>query len=117
MATFLGVRSAVLGVVNVIQWIIGYISGNSLRAKAQESYSQWARVASVAEQISKDPSKAVQLASEIHGMANAIRIEILAYSEKRLDFVPVAQEPWSPHTTVAKPRGLWSKIKLGFSIK
>jgi hypothetical protein len=117
VATFLGVVSAVLGVVTLIQWIIGYISGNSLRAKAQASYSEWARVGSLAEQISNDPAKAVELAGKIHGMADAVRIEIIAYSRERLGFVPVAEDPWEPKSDIAKQRSLWSKIRLGFSGK
>lgn len=35
----LSIVSAILGVINVLQWIIGYVSGNSLRAKAQASYN------------------------------------------------------------------------------
>jgi hypothetical protein len=117
MATFLGVISTLLGVVTVIQWVVGYISGKSLRAKAQASYSQWTRVAIIAEQISNDPTKAVEQAASIHGMADAVRSEIIAYSRERLDFVPVAEDPWAPQANIARPRGLWSKIRLGFSGK
>jgi hypothetical protein len=117
MAIFLGILSAILGVMTVIQWIVGYFTGNSLRAKAQASYSQWAQVATLAEQIQNNPEKAGELAATINGMARAVRSEIVAYSRERLDFVPVAEDPWGPHSDIARPRTLWSKIRLGFSIK
>jgi hypothetical protein len=117
MTTFLGVLSAILGVVTVLQWIVGYISGNSQRAKAQASYNQWYKVGTLAEQIRSDPARAVELAASINGMADAVRSEIVAYSRERLDFVPIFEPPSHPLASVEKPRGLWAKIRLGFSAK
>jgi hypothetical protein len=101
----------------VIQWIVGYISGNSLRAKAQASYNQWYRVAELADQIRSDPARAVEYAASINGMADAVRSEIVAYSRERLDFIPVFEQASQPLPGVAKPNGVWSKIRLGFSAK
>lgn len=101
----------------MIQWIIGYVSGNSLRAKAQSSYNQWYRVAELADQIRKEPSRAVELAASINGMADAIRSDLVAYSRERLDFTPYFEPSSKPSAIVPKPTGLFSKIRLGFSVK
>jgi hypothetical protein len=90
---------------------------SATRAKAQAAYNQWYRVGSLAEQIRREPERAVELAASINGVADAVRSEILAYSRERLDFVPIFESPSQPLQDVAKPRGLWSKLRLGFSAK
>lgn len=117
MDTALGILSAILGVVNVIQWIFAYVTGNALRAKAQAAYNQWYRVAELADQIRKEPNRAVELAAQINGHAESVRSEIIAYSRERLDFTPIFEPSSKPLASVPKPRGLLSKIRLGFSPK
>ncbi len=114
---FLAVLSAILGVINLVQWIIGYVTGNALRAKAQASYNQWYRVAELADQIRSHPDKAVELAAWINGIADGVRSDIVAYSRERLDYTPVFEPSSRPLTSVPKPPGLLAKIRLGFSAK
>jgi hypothetical protein len=117
VTSFLGILSALLGVVGVIQWIIGYITGNTLRAKAQASYNQWYRVAELAEQIRQEPTRAVELAASIYATADSSRTEIVAYSREQLSFVPNFERSSQPAPYLSSQRSLWSKIKLGFSPK
>jgi hypothetical protein len=80
MQTFLAFLAAILGVINLLQWIASYNSRRTLRAKGQASFNQWYRVARLAEQIKKEPHRAVEIAATINGIADSARNETVAYS-------------------------------------
>jgi hypothetical protein len=108
------ILSAILGVLNLIQFIVSLASGASLRAKAQASFNDWFRVAEVADIISKDPTKAAGLIRNISGFAEASRNEIKAYSLQKLGFIPSFEPAYQTGTNPPKMPRWWTRFGLAF---
>jgi hypothetical protein len=114
MKTFLTVLSALLGVVNMFQFLTSIFTGSSMRAKAQSSFNDWYRVAEIADQIAKEPTKAAELIREVNGIANSNRNEIKAYSCEKLNFEPWFDPAHRGGPSHPQPQSLWQKVKSAF---
>ncbi len=113
----LAVLSVILGVVNLIQFLISVASGSSLRAKAQASFNNWYRVAEIADMISKDPTRASELIRNVSGFAEAERNDIKAYSREKLGFVPSFEPAYQTGTNPPTMPNLRTRFRLAFSPK
>jgi hypothetical protein len=109
--------SIFLGIMTVIQFFTSMFTGSSMRARAQQSYNDWYRVAEIADEIGKDPQKAAQLIKGVNGIADAARNEIKAYSREKLDFVPWFDPASHGGPNPAPPLGFWKTVRLAFSPK
>jgi hypothetical protein len=105
MELFLGVLSAILGTINVIQWILKLLAGSDQRARAQNEYLCWQQLAEMGETLEAQPEHAAEIAHSMKALALQRRNEIVAYSRERLNFVP-----WYEHP--ANPRPLPERNKL-----
>jgi hypothetical protein len=117
MQAILGFVSALLGVLNVIQFLASIASGTSLRARSQTAYNNWVRVAQYADMIAKEPSKAAELIHHVSGIADAARNEIKAYSREKLGFVPSVDPPYDGGSHPPASPGFWRKVGSAFTPK
>lgn len=115
--TILTILTTLFGVASVIQFLVSMATGSSLRARAQSSYNNWQRVAEIADQIAKEPSKAAELIRHIHGLADSARNEVKAYSREKLGFVPWFDPAYKGGEAPAPPVSFWRKVKSAFTPK
>jgi hypothetical protein len=111
------VLTVIFGVLSMIQFLMSLASGSSLRARAQFSYNNWYKVADIAEKMSKDPSKNLELIGHIHGLADDARNEIKAYSREKLGFVPWFDPPYQVSNSEPPKVSFLEKVKSAFTPK
>jgi hypothetical protein len=85
-----------------------------MRMRAQAAYNDWHRVAEIADQIAKEPSRAAELIREINGMANVARNEIKAYSREKLGFVPWFDPASQGGPNPRPPQTFFQTVKAAF---
>jgi hypothetical protein len=110
----MGILSAILGVISLIQFLLSIATGSSLRAKAQTEYNDWYRVAELGEQIASEPQRANELLNRIMGIADANRNGVKAYSREKLGFVPTHEPAWEAGPKPIPQPSIWRKIALAF---
>jgi hypothetical protein len=114
MKDVFAVFSAILGVLNLIQFLASIASGSSLRAKAQAGFNSWYRVAEIADIISKDPGRASEVVRNISGLADYARNDIKAYSLEKLGFTPSFEPAHQTGTNPPKMPKWWTRFGLAF---
>ncbi len=117
MQTFFEVLTVLLGIGNMFQLLQSITTGSSMKYRMQSAYNNWYRVAEIADQIKANPQNAAELIRHISGIADAARIEIVAYSRERLGFVPWHDPAWKPGPSPIPPPSLFQKIKSNFTSK
>jgi hypothetical protein len=109
--------SFILGVLNLIQFLISLFTGSSQRTRMQHSFNDWYRVAEIGDQIASDPSKAPVLIRAINGIADSARNEIKAYSKEHLKFEPYFDPAHASGPNPPPKIGFWRTIFMAFTPK
>jgi hypothetical protein len=117
MRTVLEVLTVLLGIGNAFQLMQSIATGSSMKCSMQAAYNNWYRVAEIADQIKANPQNAAELIRHISGIADAERIEIVAYSREKLGFVPWHDLAWKPGPSPIPPPSLFQRIKSAFTSK
>jgi hypothetical protein len=110
----MAILSVILGVLNVIQFLVSVATGSSLRAKAQAEYNDWYRVAELGEKIASEPQRANELLNRIMGIADANRNAVKAYSREKLGFIPAQEPAWEAGPKPIPQPSIWKKVSLAF---
>jgi hypothetical protein len=115
MKTLYDVLIVLLGVANVIQFLMSFLTKSSMRSRLKASYNNWYQVAQIADEITAHPERASLRIGIITGFADSARAEIKAYSRESFGFTPQFEHPsQGGQSSSVSSQTLWQRIKAVF---